>query len=458
MPVRNLLIIVVATVFSMACYDRAQRNRYAAGVADAMRAVSAEYIREVEIDDLYHRAMDGLVGSLDPYSSYISADEYQQVKVTWDQEFGGIGIELMVDPDQQRPMVASPMAGTPAFRAGMRAGDVILKIDERDTKGMTLNEVVSLLRGVVGTTVEVTIQHAGQDRPLTLLVQRAIIPVESIKGDIRKPDGSWDFRLEQDPRITYVRLTNFGEATSRELREVFNIDAAVRPTEAVILDLRGNDGGLLTAAIDTCNAFIDHGLIVTTRGRGGVVEESFEATSKVLIPATVPLVVLIDHDSASASEIVAACLQDHERAVIVGVRSWGKGTVQKIIELEGGRSAIRLTTASYWRPSGVNIHREGDSTDDQPWGVKPNPGFDVLLSEEEMKMVAQYRRQRDVYYGDQRPPTDQPVPGSNPGQGQDTVPATAESDRQLQKAIQYLQERLQGDDTAPRAAYSAARD
>jgi carboxyl-terminal processing protease len=204
------------------------------------------------------------------------------------------------------------------------------------------------------------------------------------------------------------------------------LDFNDHPVDALILDLRGNPGGLLTAAVEICDMFIDRGTIVSTRGRGRTVKSKYEANPEnTIVPKEMPVVVLTNGASASASEIVAACLQDHKRAVVVGARSFGKGTVQNVIRLEGGKSALKLTTASYWRPSGKNIHRGENATDDQDWGVRPNKGFEVKLDAEEVERLLRARRDRDIL----------PVVDS------DGQPPPRE-DPQLDKAVEYLQQQL----------------
>jgi carboxyl-terminal processing protease len=200
----------------------------------------------------------------------------------------------------------------------------------------------------------------------------------------------------------------------------------------LILDLRDDAGGLLEAAVGTCNMFLDKGTIVTIRGRDGEVKRTFEADGSPLIPGDLPVAVLVNHFSASASEIVAACLQDHERAKIIGQRSWGKGTVQNVIQIEGGRAALKLTTASYWRPSGKNIHRLKEATDEDEWGVRPDPGFEVTLTDEQADGIRQRRREKDI--GTKAKPA--------PEAAQNKEAVAPAGDLQLQKAVEYLQQQL----------------
>jgi carboxyl-terminal processing protease len=333
------------------------------------------------------------------------------------------------DRETKRLMVMSPLIDTPAARAGVKAGDIILEIEGRSTAEMSFRDAVELIRGKPGDPVRLKILHPGDEQPVDLSIQRAIIPIESVLGDVRRPDGRWDFRLESEPRITYIRLVTFGENTVEELKKVLE----GRKLESLVLDLRDNAGGLLSAAVETCDLFLDEGTVVTIRGREGEVRQSYLASAKSLVPKDVPVTVLVNRYSASASEIVAACLQDHGRAKIVGHRTWGKGTVQNIIDLEGGEAALKLTTASYWRPSGKNIHRVKDAGQDDDWGVRPDKGFEVELTDEQADKIRTQRRQRDGLRSPQ-----------NASQTSEGKPAAKDGDEavedlQLRRAVEYLQ-------------------
>ncbi len=434
MPLRNLLTIFLASIISLACYVRADRNRYASSLAEAMNLIDAHYVEGVKFRDLYENAMKGMAGGLDPYSAYIDPSEYQHFLEGLDQEFGGIGILVEVNPETKRLTVMSPLVDTPAYRAGMRAGDTILEIDGNDTEGLTLKDAVELIRGKPGDPVLLSVLHVGDEEPVELEVERAIIPIESVLGDRRADEGTWSFELEENPRITYVRLITFGERTLDELTETLED----RNVDALVLDLRDNAGGLLTAAVQTCDLFIDKGMIVSTRGRGGKIRRPHTAGSDMILDRDIPMAVLVNRFSASASEIVAACLQDHGRAKIIGQRTWGKGTVQNVIQLEGGRAALKLTTASYWRPSGKNIHRSTKAKDEDGWGVQPNEEFEVLLTAEEADKVRLHRRGRDAFLN-----------GDTPDDGADSEDEDLEEafyDPQLRRAIEYLEEQLRVQD------------
>jgi carboxyl-terminal processing protease len=426
MPIRNSVTIVIAAIFSIVCYHKATHDRYASLLVHAMQVIEDNYVDEVPARTLFENAMTGMVSRLDQYSMYIGPDDYQLFQQAIDQEFVGIGIVVEGPPQIDQLTVFSPVFDSPAHQAGMRAGDVILEIDDASTEGLSLVEAVKRIKGPPGTTVALKIQHIGEQQPVEVTVERALIRTRSVLGDTRTADGEWNYYLHDHPEIGYVRLTSFGEYSVEELSDVLKF--AEHDIKSLILDLRGNAGGLLEAAVKASDMFVDQGTIVSIRGRDQRVEATFEADAdNTIFDRSIPLVVLVDRFSASASEIVAACLKDNGRAKIVGQRTWGKGTVQNVIVLENGTSALKLTTASYWRPNGKNIHRRADATEEDDWGVSPSQGFEVALDDDEYRRVIEQRRQQDVLRdsGDELPPDDSDEP---PVQ-----------DRQLQRAVEYLQ-------------------
>lgn len=402
MPRRNLYLLFAITLVSLACYvkaDSAYRSRYgqmADTLIEAMKQIDQRYIEQVDARRLFEAAMNGMIGELgDPYSAYEPPQQALEFRQQLDQKFGGIGIEVMIDPATRRLTVSSPMIGTPAFEVGILAGDQIVAIDGQTTEGMDYEEARRRMRGEPAEPITLTILRPGQPAPRDVNLVRAIIKIPSVLGDTRDARGRWRFSLVEHPDIGYVRVVSFGEQTVSEL------EAALKELEAqhlrgLIVDLRKNFGGILRAAVATCDLFLDKGLIVTTRGRDkGRNLESFSATGGGRY-TTWPMVVLVDHWTASAAEIVAACLQDHHRATIIGGRTWGKGTVQNVIPLEGGKSALKLTVATYWRPNGQNIHRWASAREEDEWGVNPDRGYLLSLSEQEQERIADERRKRDT--------------------------------------------------------------
>ncbi len=472
MPLRNFLVIVLSAILSMVCYARASRNRYVSTIAEAMNTITSEYVDEVDQRKLFEGAMNGMVDQLDPYSGYSPPEEYQQFEETMDQEFVGIGIYVELDAVSKRLTILNPLVGSPAYKAGIKAGDTIMSIDGHDTAGMSLKDSTALIKGKAGTLVKLSVQHLGDSKPVAIAVERAEIPVDSVLGDIRDAQGKWIFHLVDKPNIGYLRITNFGERTAQEMRDALqSYRQAGQHVDAVIIDMRGNSGGLLTAAELICDQFLDEGVIVSTRRRNNKTPSPpYEATKGVELGSEIPMVVMVDKYSASASEIVAACLQDHHRAAIVGQRSWGKGTVQNIVRLEGGKSALRLTIARYFRPSGKNIHKIKDAKDTDDWGVRPDPGLEVNLSSEEYEKWVMARRQRDImtYSGAAQEPSQPnstneknsseapsqplvpaefppapPAETSTPQPPQTSTSAPAsQDDKQLRKAIEHLEQQL----------------
>jgi carboxyl-terminal processing protease len=390
-----MIFIMVTAMVSFACYLKAERNRYASQLAEAMDVVSKLYVEDVKPRNLFENAMSGMLEGLDQYSSYIGPEVFTQMEQSLDQEFGGVGIEVEKESDEQPIVVLSPMFDSPGYHAGLRSGDAILAIDGNKTIGMKQKDAVTKMRGKPGTIVKLLVKHLNATDEVEIPVERKVIMVDSLLGDVRGPDGTWDYHMQDNPRIGYLRLTTFGKHSVEELKKGLG-DGQGCPFDAIVLDLRNNAGGLLDAAVDTCRLLIDKGRIVSTRGRDGQERSSYDANGTAVIPSSIPMAVLVNKYSASASEIVAACLQDHGRATVIGERTWGKGTVQNLFLLEGGQSALKLTTASYWRPSGKNIHRLKDAPPTEGWGVSPNEGFEVPLTDEELERVVRARRDRDL--------------------------------------------------------------
>lgn len=424
MPIRNLMLILSTCFVSLLCYEKAPRNRYASTLASAMDLIEQYYVEPIESRDLFENAMDGLVGKLDEYSDYIPPSYYDRFQEVMDQQFVGIGIEVVGPPNEDQVRVVSPVFGTPAYEAGIRADDVILEIDGVSVEGIPLDETIGRIKGPPGSVVTLTVLHRDTELPVVMNVTRQLIQTESVLGDRRGADGAWQFYLKSDPEISYARINTFGELTAGELKKV--LETLPSNSKGLILDLRGNAGGLLQSAVQICDMFLEQGEIVRIKSRIPFENETYRAgDAGFCVPQQLPVVVLIDRLSASASEIVAACLQDNQRATIVGQRSWGKGSVQNIIPMESGKSALKLTTASYWRPSGRNIHRMRDATDEDEWGVSPDAQGNVVLDEQEMLKVMEARRKLDVIAGKGIPTVDDPE-------------AAAVVDRQLQKAIEII--------------------
>lgn len=331
--------------------------------ADVYGAIKANYVEPVEDKKLITEAISGMLTGLDPHSAYLDADAFKELQVGTQGEFGGLGLEVGTEDGFVR--VVSPIEGTPAERAGVRAGDLILKIDDKATKGLPLNEAVKLMRGKPKTSVTLTINRKGENRPLVITIVRDVIQIQSVRSKMLEPG------------FGYIRITQFQEHTVDNLVKHFNQLAQQGPLQAMVLDLRNDPGGLLTGAIGVSAAFLPaNTLVVSTDGRQDDARRKYHATvgdyhrpgredplAKLSPQAkTVPLVVLVNGGSASASEIVAGALQDHQRAKILGTQTFGKGSVQTVLPLTSN-TAIKLTTARYFTPKGQSIQAKGISPD-----------------------------------------------------------------------------------------------
>jgi carboxyl-terminal processing protease len=360
-------------------------------LADTIDQVERNYVKPVDRKELMEAAIKGVMSKLDPYSSYIDSDEMANFRTSVESQFAGIGIQLTMDQGQLT--VASPLVGTPAYRAGVQAGDRITKIAGKPTDDLTLTDAIKQLKGEPGTEVTFTVEHAASGKTESFTLTREVVRVDTVLGDSRKADDSWEYLIDPKRRIGYIRITAFSRETADDLRKAL-AELQARQMRGLVLDLRFNPGGLLTSAVEVANLFVGEGRIVSTTGRN-VPQRVWDAEKEKAL-ADFPVVVLVNHYSASASEIVAACLQDHHRAAIVGERTWGKGSVQNVVELEGGKTALKLTTASYARPNGHKIHRFPEDKESDEWGVSPDDKLDVKLSRSEMAQLMIERRKRDV--------------------------------------------------------------
>lgn len=424
MPKRNLawtlVIFLVVLLFWTLPGTLAGRDslyRAFGPLVEARAQIQKYYYKDVDDDVLLDGAIRGMVEQLDPYSSYIPLNKYADFR---DREtegvFNGVGIE--VDLVNGAPTVVGPIEGTPAFLAGITGGDEILAVDGEPTTNMRLLDVVNAITGEPGTSVTLRLRGPGDSDPRDVTLRRTRIAIASVKGASRKADGTWDFWIDRENRIGYVRISTFVESTVPQLRTALR-ELNEGGVAGVILDLRFDPGGLLQSAVHTVSCFLDDGLVVSIRGRRSD-ERKWHATPEDTL-VRVPLVVLINRESASASEIVSGALQDHGRATIVGTRSFGKGSVQNMIEL-AGHGAIKLTTAYYYLPSGRPIHRLPNST---KWGIDPD--VVVTLSEAERDALKYGRRQAEAVSGNDRDePTTAPADGS------------VIMDRQLAEAIHIL--------------------
>ena len=314
---------------------------------EVLEKINKEYVDDINQSESMDSAINGLLQSLDPYSAYMSPQIFNEMQTETSGEFGGLGIEVSMESGVVK--VISPIDDTPASRAGIKAGDYIVKIDNTQVQGKSLSEAVELMRGPVGTSIELTIRRRGEKKALNFIIVREIIEIQSVKVDV----------LEKN--VGYIRLTSFNENSGEQIKEKIKELENKKKVKAYILDLRNNPGGLLSQAIRITDYFLDNGEIVSTKSRKASENKKWFAKEGDLTKGKT-LIVMINYGSASASEIVAGALKDHKRAILIGENSFGKGSVQSIIPLKNN-GAIRLTVAKYYLPSGKSISEVGVSPD-----------------------------------------------------------------------------------------------
>ncbi len=332
---------------------------------EVLNKIKTDYVEPVDDKTLLQNAIRGMLTGLDPHSAYLDADAFKDLQVSTTGEFGGLGIEVGMEDGFVK--VISPIDDTPAQQAGIQAGDLIIRIDDTPVKGLTLGEAVNRMRGKPGTDITLTVAREGQEKPLKFTIKRAVIKVSSVKGRTLEP-GFGYIRISQFQSNTGDNLNQFVSKLKQE-----NGDKL----KGLVLDLRNNPGGVLNASVAVSDAFLEKGLIVYTDGRLKDSHQKFQATPGDILKGA-PLVVLINGGSASASEIVAGALQDQKRAILMGTKSFGKGSVQTVVPIDNN-AALKLTTARYYTPSGRSIQAEGITPDIALENVKVSAGENPLL-------------------------------------------------------------------------------
>ena len=371
--------------------------------------VKSDYVESVDDKKLIEDAIRGMLSGLDPHSAFLNTSEFSDLKIGTTGQFGGLGIEVGMENGFVK--VISPIDDTPASRAGVQASDLIIKLDERSVKGMTLNEAVKIMRGKPNTSIDLTIVREGEPKPLVISITREIIRVKSVKNRMLEPG------------FGYVRITNFQSRTTTDLLKAISDLQKEERLKGMVLDLRNNPGGVLNGAVGVSDAFIDDGLIVYTEGRIDDSSHRYLATPGDSLNGA-PLVVLVNGGSASASEIVAGAIQDHKRGIIMGTKSFGKGSVQTIQELRNG-SAVKLTTARYFTPNGRSI---------QATGIEPDIKLSTVKLPETDEKARETYSESDLEGRLSNPNGDQ----SGAGDKKDDGEALAKSDFQLYEALNLL--------------------
>jgi len=380
-----LLLVLIAFLVVLQVAPGAERGEdksYASfrTFVTVFNQVKRNYVVDVDDEKLFYGAFKGMLAELDPYSQFLSKEDVEQLEVDTEGEFGGLGIEITLD--QSRTLtVITPLEDTPAIQAGVQPGDRIIKIEGESTYNTTLLDAVRKLRGKPGTKVTITVLHQFTGKREEITITRDVIKVHSVRAS---------HIVDEKAKIGYIRMNNFQRTTADELDEAVRklLEKGMR---GLVLDLRRNPGGLLDSAVAVSDRFIDKGLIVSTKGRVADTVHRFDAHKAGTYP-DFALAVLVSGFSASGSEIVAGAIQDHHRGILVGSRTFGKGSVQSILSLEGG-CKLRLTTAHYYTPSGRLIHREINAKQDDPWGIFPDIEVKTTYKDE-LGLSEQFRQQR----------------------------------------------------------------
>ena len=346
---------------------------------EMLKQIEQNYIHEVDRSELMETALRAIVGKLDAQGllrpndmEFLNTNDLAEMNVQVEQKLAGIGVVLKTE-NGNIVVGQAPLLGSPALGAGILAGDRIVTIDGDQLPRNNLKRAIELLRGPAGKPVTLGVKRAGLNELLEINLVRNTIRLETLQGDHRKPDNTWEFMLDDEKKIGYLRLSYVGKQSVEEIQDALG-SLMTRGLKALVLDLRNNPGGVLDGAVAISDLFVESGRIVTVKGRAG--ETVYDAKPAGTFSGF-PIAVLVNSNTASAAEIVAGCLQDHQRAIVVGERTFGQGIVRTIVQLKSGMGALKLPIAAYYRPSGKNVNRYPASKDSDEWGVSPDNGYEI---------------------------------------------------------------------------------
>lgn len=359
---------------------------------EMLRQIEQNYIQEVDRSELMETALRAMVGKLDTQGllrpndmEFLNTNELAEMNVQVEQKIAGIGVVLKVEGGSV-VVGQAPLPGSPALTGGVLAGDRIVAVDGSELPRNNLKKAIELLRGPVGTPVTLGVNRAGSDDLLEIELVRNTIRLETLKGEHRKTDNTWEFMLDDEKKIGCIHLTYIGKQSAEEMQDALD-DLKARGMKALVLDLRNNPGGVLDGAVAISDQFVESGRIVTVKGRAG---ETIHDAKLAGTFSGFPMAVLVNSNTASAAEIVAACLQDHRRAVVVGERTFGQGIVRSLVQLKSGMGALKLPVAAYYRPSGKNVNRYPASKDSDEWGVSPDEGYALEPGNDALQKALDY--------------------------------------------------------------------
>ena len=406
---------------------------------DTFDEIDQNYVKQVDRRKLIESAIRGMLADLDPYSDFISPEELAKFNEAVDQEFGGVGIQVKFLAESRSIEVSVPLPGGPAAKKGILPGDRIVEVAGKKVadfdKNREMDSVIEILRGKPGEVVNIGYTRGDSPDITRIDLTREIIHLDTVLGETFRPDGTWDFMLDPAKKIGYIRLTHFTARSGDEMKKALKTLKA-DGMKGLVIDVRFNPGGYLQTAVEIADLFLEEGIIVSTEGRNS--RPITRTAKKSGTFMGFPIAVLSNRFSASASEILAAALQDHKRATVVGERSWGKGSVQNTLDVEDGKSKLKLTTASYYRPSKEKIHRFPGETEADKWGVMPNDGMKVEFTMDQMRAMNFDRQKRDAVSKEQ-------------------IPSTFD-DLQLKKALEVLDQEIAKSTAAEKPAEATPAD
>ncbi len=404
-------------------------------IVDVQSMVGGLYVEEPDIDQLQIGAIEGMLEELnDPYTTYVPARDTEKFSRDLTGEYVGIGAEVQIRDGWLT--ISSPLDGSPSWKAGVMADDRVIKIDGQSTEGKSIDDAIDLLIGEPNTKVVITVERGAETLDIEII--RGHIKVQAVKGFMRiHGDGEWEHMIDTDRQIGYLRLTQFTPKSAQEISDMIEKAEAAGALNGLIIDLRFNPGGLLDEAVAMADMFLDEGKIVSTKGR--VFKEQTEYAHKKNTITEMPLVVLVNGQSASASEVLSGALSDHGRAIVIGTRSFGKGSVQTVRQLQSGAGVLKITEQYYYLPSGRLLHRRDDSTS---WGVDPTPGYYVPLTNDELGEMLTARRNQEI------------IAANNEEEDKIDIADTdavleALKDPQLSAAVRVMQHRIDTGEFAP---------
>lgn len=413
------MIVILAFQIPGSLAQRDDDYSFVRTLIDIHRHVATNYVDNVDENKLREGAIDGMLAQLDPYTIYVPPAQQERFDQMLEGSFKGVGIQLDQRAEGGPIEVVTPIDGSPAFKAGVLPGDVILKVNGETLEGLRLPEIIKKIAGKLGTEVTLTVRHStGEEADLKM--QRAEIIVPTIKGYQRSAENNWDYWCCDDPKIAYVRVTQFTSETFDSLKETME-KLLAQGMKGLILDLRYNPGGQLESAVKVVDLFIDHGVIVSTKGRNRP-EQIVRATPPGTLPYF-PMIILVNEHSASAAEIVSGSLMDNKRALVIGERSYGKGSVQELVPLDQKGGELKMTVAYYYLPSGRLVHKKKDATD---WGVQPQ--IVIKMDDAAKKKAGEQRYNQELFKKPMPKTSTQPA----------TAPTTQMADTQLQRAVDTM--------------------